>query len=485
MTAPAPTSNTLKKALWDAMRIHEKDPVSALVAVKAALASGSNPNDGYGTWIPLGWAIRYQAPDIAMILIDAGAKVDTMENWKSLVSMCLFTPNMEHMAHTLIERGAKPNASILRAAAKRGNEKIVQWALDAGVDPNNLSKSREPALNCWPSKVPLPEGLLRATFKRTIADDAACKLVTQFTRRKNLSLLNYFIEHAKVSMEVKYILLKLTVEAKWRVGLELLLKLRYCDPRYRSETQSSPITSCASWISHGKNPNNGLQVLEQLMDYGYDINSTHRMGGSKLPDAPLVVEAFLLLRTTKRLARPALLAFLMEHHLQPLITGAGNTETLAHVLICCNEWELLRELEQAYPGVEWEQAGTTGLLATWARHSGINHSKEDAPDMAPEESLAIVRSLPGFDLQKRNPKGETGLRIFMQRPGGSNFTQMTTYLIQAGLNPFLPDAEGVSDLDYSKTLKLPKGARENLEAVAMLHHTDQATGGAGAARRRL
>lgn len=465
------------------MRLHSTCPNSAVAALTQALNNGSNANDGYGTWIPLGWAIRHNAPEIAALLIDCGANVNASENGKSLVSLCLLTPGMEKMVEVLVRHGAEPNGSILRVAAKRANETIVQWGLERGVDPNNLDKHREPALNTWPAKTPVPRCLMDATFCKAIPNDAATKIVDMIARRKNLSLLTHFIQHAKVSDEVKYLLLRAVIGAKWRTGLDLMLDTHYCDPRYRSANQPSPITSCAAWISLGKHSKSGLNVLSLLLEHGYDINSTHVSGVHAFEGTTIASDAFLLIAMTKRSARPALLGFLRQHNLRPVFTGNRNTDTLAHALIRCSEWELLRDLPHHYPNIHWEQPGTSSLLSTWAKYHGAERTKGEPLEMAPEESLAIVQSLPGFDLQSRNPQGETGLRTFMQRFGGSHFYKITTLLIQAGLNPFLPDACGVSDLDYAKTLKLAPGLFENFEAQALLHHTERARGGANVVRR--
>jgi hypothetical protein len=55
------------------MNLRQTCAQSAMTEVLRALAAGANPNDGYGTWIPLGWAIRNKAPEIAVVLIEAGA----------------------------------------------------------------------------------------------------------------------------------------------------------------------------------------------------------------------------------------------------------------------------------------------------------------------------------------------------------------------------------------------------------------------------
>ena len=479
----SPSLSTQRKVdLWNAMRLRKTSAEAALSAVKVALAAGSDPNDGYGTWVPLGWAIRHQDINIARALIEAGADINISENGKPLLAMCLLTPQMGDLVEELIARGATANPVILRTAAKRGNEHIVQWALDAGVDPNDLARAREPVLNCWPAKVPLPDGLLQATFKAPLDDKVAIKIVALIARRKNLVLLNYLLDHGQVSPAIKNKLLRAVIESRWKTGLELLLSRQYCDPTQPDAASPSPIAACANWISASPSPKQGLQVLERLLTLGYDLNATHRSPLGQT--GSLTVDAFSLLTATKRSVRPALLAFLLDRNVRPVFTGFGAVSTLVHALIRANEWELLRTLPSRFPEVSWEHAKAPGLLATWAQCHGATRDRGEALDIPPEESLAIVQALPGFDLQRRNSKGESGLRTFMQRPGGSGFSKITTLLMRAGLDPFVPDANGVNDLAYVHTLNLPPGLAQGFEAQALQMRTQQSTG-TSSTRRRL
>lgn len=475
----------LKVDLWTALRLGKDDPAASLVAVKKALANGSSPNDGYATWVPLGWAIRNQSKDIARCLIHAGADVNVIENGQRLLSRCLQTAGMEDLAQELIAHGAKPSPAILRVAAKRANEKIVRWALKEGLSPNDLSKSSKPVFAYWPAKKPVPKELIAASFHGPIEDAAAKGLAEVVIRRKNKELLDCIVEHGKVSADTKDEMLKSCLSSAWREGVDRLLAAGLCDPNYETR-RPSPIVSCAPWISR-KSPRVGLEVLEKLIAHGYSVNSgTHLPSGSPA--------AFTLLRTTKTHARPALLSLLVKHGLNPVATTPQGVHTLAHVLIAGNEWGLLGSLSQVFPGVQWEQEGALGLLATWAKGYkepgtkptyGYNPNPVSYGDLIdPEESLDIVMSLPGFDLQRRDASGHTGLRNLMQRTPGMNFERLTTRLIREGLNPALPDNEGVSDLDHLEKIKITPELRASFHAATLLWHGQPlASSSSGSARR--
>ena len=471
----------LKVAIWNAMRLHENNPGHALAAVKAQLAEGSSPNDGYAGWVPLGWAIRNRAPEMACALVEAGADVNALENHKSMLSMCLLTPGMETVVEHLLAHGATPAGSIMASAAKRGNEHLVRWCLASGLLPNDLPRVPLPILCLWPAKKPVPDDLLLASFHPPVSIRAARKFVQLITRRKNLVLLEAFMDQAKPPDEVRHMLLRHAIEARWKTGLERLLTRGYFDPAYRNPVQPSLLVSCATWIN-ARNPSPGLKVLANLLDRG------HPLVMSKEPvlaqDEPLAVDPYVLLRSTP-LARAALLDFLHARGLPPFVQASQDApvcQTLAHVLIRCRDWDALRTLSARYPGVAWEHPLAPGLLATWA---ATLPKDRNATPMAVEEmeaSLDIVLSLPGFDLHRCNARGESGLRVFMQRPGGSGFSRITTRLLHAGLDPRRPDHQGISDLDFAATMKLPPGLLEEFQALA-LHLSTQKSTGSSSARR--
>lgn len=490
----ASTPNQLKAALWSALRQHETSPVLALAATRAALSNGASPNDGYGTWVPLGWAIRNKAPDLAICLIDAGADINTRENNKSMLGRCLITPGMDRVAKVLIERGVKPTGGILRTAAKCANEPILRWAMEAGVDPNDLNHDQEtrPAILYWPAKTPLPDILVRASLHRPLGKHAGQKIATLVASRKNKALLSEFTTHAIVSEAAKFDLLCACVRSTWAEGVDHLLRIRYCNPQYRDRNHGSILPVCAPWISR-KSSRRGLEVLSKLLDYGYDINAVpDPLPGQNQTPTP---DAFLLFRNTSHKSRAALLSFLIDRGMRPVFMQGQVAQTLAHTLIACNEWRLLAALPNRYPAIQWEQDGAPGLLITWAlKHANPTEKSTSHSNLAPadppepftsDESLDIVQSLPGFDWQKRTTQGHSGLRLFMQRRAGANFTQITSRLMSAGISPYVPDSEGLTDIDYLDQVPLARGLRETFLGTALSFATPDVPASQVGTTRRL
>lgn len=470
--------------LWNAMRL--ENHAEAVSAIRLAVANGANPNDGYGVWIPLGWAIRNKAIEVARLLVDLGADINVLENRKSLLGMCLASPDLAPLVEFFIDRGAKPSAVVLAIAAKRGNERMVQWSLDAGLDPNNLQPPKAPILTLWPGRKPIPECLLQASFRATLSDATLYPIASLITRRKNLNLLQVFIDRAKgVSQDTRRHLLHLAIEARWKAGLELLLETKYANPLHQIPRWPSLVASFANWINASQNSTPGLKALDRLLRLGCDINATHRLyqeGGHE------GVDAFLLLAQIKATRRAALFSFLRERNLRPVFVASpgGQTKTLAHALIHCQDWELLRQLPALYPGVQWEHEGAPGLLSTWAvMHAPVDRRNRPDPQYPIEDTLAIVQALPGFDLHRRDLVGHSGLRTFLLRPGGHGFSKITTHLLQAGLDPSIEDREGISDLDFVARMNLAPGLREDFQALALQLKTRQSSNDGSASVRRL
>lgn len=463
--------NTLKSSLWSALKAGDN------AAAHAALEAGADPNGGYGTWVPLGWTIRNGKADLALIMIEAGADINVIENGKSLFSLSIATDGFDDVVALMIARGIKPNGHILRAAAKKANAELVAWALDGGVDPNDLSRYRETTLRAWPARIPLPQRLLDAIFENSIPERAASQIADIIVRRKRIDLLDLFVKKAQVSEGIKQLLLKAAVVSKWRKGIDLILDAGYCAP---DPTNSHLLTACATSFQSQATAKQGRALLGRLLDYGFDINGVHTISAPDSEEAFIGSDALGLLRQASDDSRADLLDFMIERGLSPVFSGRHNADTLVHALISVRAWDLLPTALQAFPGAQWEHPLATSLLAIWAKH---HRPRDMSEEYFPEETLACVRAVPGMDMLKKNKEGQSGLRDFMKRPNGKRFTAITTILMDGGIDPFAPDLEGVSDLDYCRKMSLPSGAYEAFEAHALRLRTKSASSGGTVARR--
>jgi hypothetical protein len=98
-------------------------------AARAIVASGLDPNamDENHRWPPVAWALSCDAPDVAELLLDAGADVnkvvDDPEEWlngHNAVFVCIYSDRGPDMLRALIARGAN-----LRAVNPRGETALV------------------------------------------------------------------------------------------------------------------------------------------------------------------------------------------------------------------------------------------------------------------------------------------------------------------------------------------------------------------------
>lgn len=469
MTYTPPPPAKQKVALWNAMR----DRSAKDVAI--ALSNGSDPNSGYGTWTPLGWAIRHQEIEICMLLIDAGANINTIENGHSLFSLAIQTPYLQPVVARMQNDGIVATGSILSVAASKGNADIVEWAIKSGVNPVAPTSKNHPAITRWPARQEMPALLLDATFQKHIPDDAAIRIVSMIAKRKHRALLDIFIKRALVSDVIKMELFKRVIGAKWKLGLDVLIKTQYgrgCELR---SDHHSPIVDCVNWMSSPRHFKSGIKTLETLIGLGYDLNRSYISRKDNTGAVDLTYEPYKMLRLCSKAGRDGLFRFLYQQQILPVFDGSSQFDTLAHTLIACREWHLLSELNTLYPGVSWEHPKSPGLLCLWATHFG----KQDDD---PQESLSIVMGLHGFNIQKRHTSGESGLRLFMKRPGGKGFTRITHTLIAAGINPFERDQNGIDDVSYCSQMNIAPALKSSFQASAMLHHTHQATGNSEARR---
>lgn len=450
--------------------------VRSSAAVASALQNGSDANAGYGTWTPLGWGIRHREIDICMLLMDAGANINAIENGHSLFSLAIQDPELKPVVARMQRDGVLPNGSILNVAARIANTDIVKWAIEGGADPLMPTARKQPTITVWPVRQDIPTVLLDATFNGLIPDEVAIKIGSMIAKRKNRGLLDVFIRRAMVSDEIKTALFKSVISAKWKAGFDALMSAQYISGCAQREDLHSPIVDCVNWMGDVRHFKSGAKTLETLLRHGYDLNRAYISRKDNTGAVDLTYEPYKMLRLCQNPGRDGLFRFLYQKNISPVFDCGSQFDTLAHTLIACGEWGLLSEINTLYPHVCWEHPKSPSLLCLWAIHA-------EKQDVDPEESLDIVMCLNGFDIQKRSASGESGLRLFMKRPGGKGFTRITHALIAGGINPFEKDPNGVDDVSYCNQMNnLSPALKASFQASAMLHHTRQASSAGGARR---
>lgn len=115
-----------------------------IVAAQTLLAAGADPNavDAAGC-SALGWAIRYDRTNMALLLLSAGADPDSESVRPSGLSVLMEAcgEGRIRLVHALLAAGANPNLqstpgmnTALMVAAARGRLQVVKLLLAAGAD---------------------------------------------------------------------------------------------------------------------------------------------------------------------------------------------------------------------------------------------------------------------------------------------------------------------------------------------------------------
>ena len=118
-------------------------------AVKLLIESGATNLDDYYTNLfsgesltPLMITVKFNNPEIAKILLSAGADINAKNQWGDTALMAAANFKQVFMAKFLVESGADVNATkpnkttALMIAARKGDVEMVDFLLDSGADVN-------------------------------------------------------------------------------------------------------------------------------------------------------------------------------------------------------------------------------------------------------------------------------------------------------------------------------------------------------------
>lgn len=138
-----------------------------VAAVRELLEAGTSPNERWpGGWTALHRAAYNGKREIALVLLDAGARMNLKDNqgftplhWAVLESVGI--PEAQDVAKLLVARGAHINArdrdgsTPLFWAMYTGNQKLAEFLLAHGANPTIRGKENLTPLQ-WAQKYPVP-----------------------------------------------------------------------------------------------------------------------------------------------------------------------------------------------------------------------------------------------------------------------------------------------------------------------------------------
>jgi ankyrin repeat protein len=200
--SPLARDRTGNVALAIAARMGRIAFVKALLADKTGSEQRDRPNVAGST--PLFQAVQADRTAVAILLIDAEAKVDVAnKQGETALSAAAFNANAE-LAELLLAHKAPPDTvdatgkSVIVYAAARGATRIVEMLLNAGIDPNRRYNADLTAL-MWAAghadNAPKEQGL--RTVKLLIERGATVDLVDD--RGRSALMIAATLDHGAIA----------------------------------------------------------------------------------------------------------------------------------------------------------------------------------------------------------------------------------------------------------------------------------------------
>lgn len=484
---------TSREVLWSAIRENDLD------GVVKALENGADPNSGYSNWIPLGKSIRDGTPEIAMALIKAGADIFAKDQDRSTAHLAISKAAYNEVTKEMIARGVKPSIRLLRSAVMAENTQMVKHLLDMGVDPTEASTNqdeRSPTLTLWPYKNSRPpQELIHAFYSRPLNDTTVANLAIAISRVKDIDRLKEMMAYGKMSEGAKNTVLKHAITSCWQEGTCWILDNKYCDPKKEQLKNDSVIIAMSSWLGSKRQSKSGWEVLQRLIDYGYNFNSIfYSFYSSRNEEETAIPVGFAAIARVDKNIQKKFLTFMKNNGLNPLFDDdryPDQKNTLAHHFMSMNRggFELLPELIKLWPDIEWDSTARIPLACIWAE----NHQSKpftdttgrDIPFPHPLKSLQKVLSMPGVDILKPGKNESSVARYVLVRNHPNNralySSQMHTpqmldeiirELLSLGVDMKKPDIKGIDDFTWiSEHLYLPEGMKEKWLEISMERDT--------------
>jgi cytochrome c len=134
-----------------AAAIHDAAKTGDVVAIEAAIASGSHPDESDGSATPLYYAVTKGHFGAVELLVARGADVNLVTKWGPPVINAAWNGDAD-ILKLLLAKGADPNGSYktetaLHLAAQKGQLECTIILVEAGADVNALTKFREPPIH--------------------------------------------------------------------------------------------------------------------------------------------------------------------------------------------------------------------------------------------------------------------------------------------------------------------------------------------------
>lgn len=478
MTTAKPSPGQPRDARPTRNQIWAAAKAGRLAEVKELLNNGATPEASFGGWTLLGFALRNGLSEIALALLDAGADPLREENGKSMFELACTLPD----ARVLLQRmcqDKQPPEDLLRTAAYSGKEPVIEHLLEIGCDPLFMGANGEDdrkglALTCWPAKKgPAPMRLVSATMGKGFPNAAAQAIAIWLARRGSEDDLANALATNAWTPKQKNVLLYHVAQSSWRQGVAMVLESGV-DPGAQDPRFAPVLLGIVSRLQRKKkkNADDAWQILDDLIEAGFDLDMIHPSNAVKSLDAKCqgLSAALLLVQRVPADAMPRLLRVLADKGASPISRGTprwpGNT-TIAHQVMARQQWPLLSELPKLWPFLaSWEVEGEP-LLRAWSEHHPTARQMNDKDDMDAFQTLHAVAALPGFDVHAVNERGLSGLRRLLGRNHSGNMpfnaksmhspevlVDLVEVLVKMGADPNHVDQEGVSDFDVACNLDL-------------------------------
>lgn len=426
---------SLSSSVWKAINEHD------LPALEEALSLGADPNRSAGGWTPLGKALRNNMPELALILIKAGADINGKEQNTPVLELAAKGHGRHEVLSTMLNKGACASSQALRAAAQARCGESVRLLLAHGANPNDPGREAHyrhaPAICAWRggSGEPPPTELIQASLGNELSLDSARMIADHCAGTQCQELLLAMGQSDFPSLAWQNFLLK-AIYSQWNDGVDYVLSKRLVPTHHPEPGSCAVLTTLGQYLRNARKKGPWMKIINKVIDYGFDPGGlgwiAKRDNSRTWVEAPVFLE---MIRYSSDVGRWRLITYLINKgaSTQCRYPYTGSQESycgLAHILVHKEDWASLACLLRRFGIGQWEQGSDPGLVAS-ALKNPIN-----------DDTIKAIGSLleQGADPNRPDGFGRHSLHILVD--------WLDSGLLGSGQakKPVVADVEAIGDL---------------------------------------